>query len=194
VIVQLWREVGPLRVEVRQLRDETGRLSIADDSKIHAIAVRTSEDLTWKWRVWVPEAMNVAVHYRFGQVPKTGVPQGQGGTALGPGEHWIELRARRDRSGKNWTASLTSPGGGVGTSIRPEDHWFDWNSMASAGEGVGTSTELFDDDKTVFVLSRRRTAPVNSSMEVEKIDGPTAGFIIWIEPGYNGGSRSWATD
>jgi hypothetical protein len=193
VIVQLWREIRPMRTELRALRDEVGRLSIDDETKVHAIAVRTSDDLTWKWRVWVPQAMNVNLHYRFGQVPKTGVPPAQGGSSLGPGEHWIELKASRDRSGKNWSASLSTPGGGVSTSISPEDHWFDWGSMASTGDGVGTSTKIMDDDKSVFVLNRMRTAPVNSSAKVEKMEGPTAGFIIWLERRYNGGSSTWAS-
>jgi hypothetical protein len=128
VVARQWRELAPMRVELRKLRDEIGALTIEDNSRIHAIAVRTSDDLTWKWRVWVPEGMNVAVHYRFGQVPKTGVPQGQGGASLGPGEHWIELKAGRDRSWENWTASLTTSGGSVGTSIGPDDHWFDWKT------------------------------------------------------------------
>ena len=46
VIVQLWREVGPLRTEVRQLRNQTGKLSILDPTKTHAIEVATLDDLT----------------------------------------------------------------------------------------------------------------------------------------------------
>jgi hypothetical protein len=54
-VTQLWREVGPLRAKVSLLRNETGRLSVDDPTQIHAIEVRTSEPLLWKWRVWVPD-------------------------------------------------------------------------------------------------------------------------------------------
>ena len=51
VIVQLWREVAPLRAEVRRFRDEMGQLTISDPSKFHAIEVRTSDKMIWKWRI-----------------------------------------------------------------------------------------------------------------------------------------------
>jgi hypothetical protein len=180
VIALLWREVGPLRTEVRMLRDETGRLSIEDGTKIHAIAIRTDEDHTWKWRVWVPQGTSANVRYQFGNVPKTGVPAGQGSSFLESGEHWITLKAHRDRDG-NWVASLSTKGGGVGTSIGPNDHWFDWRSMTATGEGVGTSSQMFDDDKPVIFLNRMRAAQVNNSRQIDKMDGPTAGFIVWLE-------------
>jgi hypothetical protein len=74
VIAQLWHEVGPLRKEVRALRNEVGRLSIDDPTKVHAIEVRTNEQLSWKWRVWVPENAKVSFHTKWGNVPRTGVP------------------------------------------------------------------------------------------------------------------------
>ena len=55
VIVQLWREVGPLRAEVRRLRNELGVLTVENPSRLHAIEVRTKDEMIWKWRIWVPE-------------------------------------------------------------------------------------------------------------------------------------------
>src|SRR5687767_8697943 len=77
VIVQLWREVGPLRVEVRRLRDETGVLSVDDPTKIHAIQVQTENDLTWKWRVWIPENRIYVLRSVGGGVPTVGLPRGR---------------------------------------------------------------------------------------------------------------------
>jgi hypothetical protein len=61
VLVQLWREVGPLRDDNRRLRDEVGELTISDPSKIHAIEVRMKEPLIWKFHVWVPEGQKARV-------------------------------------------------------------------------------------------------------------------------------------
>jgi hypothetical protein len=92
IVVRLWREVGPLRAEVAQLRNETGRLSVGDPTRVHAIEVRTREPLLWKWRVWVPEGQkNVLARYYFGKIPSSGIPAASGSAHLKPGESWVTL-------------------------------------------------------------------------------------------------------
>jgi hypothetical protein len=53
-ITLLWCEIGPLRAEVRQLRSQLGELSIVDTETPYAIAIKTEEPDTWKWRVYLP--------------------------------------------------------------------------------------------------------------------------------------------
>ena len=183
VVAQLWREVGPLRKEVIALRNEVGRLSIDDRSQIHAIQLRSDEDLTWKWRIWIPEGKIVTVHLHAGDVPRTGVPMPRNTTQLASGEQTLVLKMRRDRSGKHWLANLDSSvgGGAVGTGIPPNQEWFNWGQSAGTGDGVGLSTFAFDPRQKTMILARHRVAQVSSSTEVEKMNGPTAGFIIWMD-------------
>ena len=181
VITQLWREVGPLRKEVRMLRDETGRLSIEDESKLHAIAVRTADDLTWKWRVWVPEGQRVTVHSQWGNVPRQGVPVQHNMVTLSPGEQWVMLTARRDRDDRHWEEKLETGGGWVGAIIQPDAHWFDGPGHASTGDGVSTTTYVAPDSEKIIVLSRFRIGQVKSSDELLKSDKPTPGFIVWLQ-------------
>jgi hypothetical protein len=54
VVVQLWNEVVPLRSEVHLLRKQMGHLTIENPDVPHAIAVKTDEPDTWKWRVYLP--------------------------------------------------------------------------------------------------------------------------------------------
>ena len=100
VVVQLWREVGPLRTEVRQLRDEVGRLSIDDpiESFTRSRSAPTS-DLTWKWRVWVPAGRrSVDVNAsQWGNVPddrRSGRGQGSRSTWTG---RTLDYAAEHDR-------------------------------------------------------------------------------------------------
>ena len=181
VVSLFWREIGPLRVEVRQLRNEVGRLSIDDESKIHAIQVRTDDDRTWKWRVWVPEGETVSVRLQWGEVPRTGIPQGGGICSLEPGEQWIELKANRTESGDGWLSSLQTPSSAVRSSILPDQQWFDWQQKMSRSEGVGHFTVAFDSDKTTMVLQRHRVGQSVNSQDLDKLSTPTAGFIIWLE-------------
>jgi hypothetical protein len=74
-IVQLWREVGPLRAEVRRLRDEVGAISIDDPTQVHAIQIETSDDLLWKWRIWLPENRVYVLRSNGEDVPKKGYAQ-----------------------------------------------------------------------------------------------------------------------
>jgi hypothetical protein len=64
VIVQLWREVGPLRVELAARRGEMGQLFIADNQKAHGIGVDWDKDGTWRWRLYLPETPFRASRWR----------------------------------------------------------------------------------------------------------------------------------
>jgi hypothetical protein len=181
LIVQLWREVGPLRTEVRKLRDEVGALTIEDESKIYAIQMPTNADYTWKWRIWVPKGANISAHYRWGDVPLTAVPEAHRASRLYPGENIVTLHAFRNRDGNRWGVSFSTPSESSGVPIDSDQQWFDWPQMVTTGEGVGTSTELLDDKSSVHILSRQRVGPYSDSSILPKIAEPTAGFIIWLE-------------
>lgn len=66
-IWQLWRELSPLRDEVRALRAESGLLTIYDTSKIHAIALTTLEDNTWRWRLYLPAGRQYSLYVQSGK-------------------------------------------------------------------------------------------------------------------------------
>jgi len=175
------REIGPLREELQQLRNEVGRLSIEDESKFHAIEVRTEEEHTWKWRVWVPEGETIEVHSQWGKVPRKGVSISHNTLGLEAGEHWITLSARRDPESGLWLESMATEQGSVGGIIQPSEHWFDWKQSTGTSEGVSHTTFVAPDDEKIVVLKRFRVAQVNSSDKISKSDEPTAGFIIWLE-------------
>jgi hypothetical protein len=176
VVVQLWREVGPLREEVRGLRNEVGRISVDDPTKLHAIRVDTADELTWKWRIWVPEN-RVYVIRCFGQeVPKDGFPSEGGSIWLRePGEHVIQYRIERDRRDDKWYGQLETVSGSVGKDLQP---WVSWSSKTSTSGGVGNTTRSFDADERVELIRHR----VSQSGDSTKIEDPAAGFMIWLEP------------
>jgi hypothetical protein len=182
VIARFWHEIGPLRKEVRALRNEVGKLSIDDKTKIHAMSLHTDDQLTWKWRIWVPEGKQVGMHLQWGNVPRTGVPQRPTTTStFGPGEGTLTLKVHRDVKGENWFANLGSTfGGSVGVDIPPDQRFFLWPRSAGTGDGVGASIAFEPDQKTI-VLMRNRVAQVNDSSLINKMEGPTAGFIIWLD-------------
>jgi hypothetical protein len=176
VIVQLWREVGPLRGEVRRLRDEVGAISVDDPAKIHAIQVATGDDLVWKWRIWLPEN-RVYVLRSFGeQVPKSNFPTPSGSVWLRePGEHVVIYRIRREQQNGQWYGRLETRTGSVGGDNNP---WVDWPNKTSTSDGVGNSTQSFEPDQRVEIIRHR----VSQNPDSSKIEDPAAGFMIWLEP------------
>ncbi len=171
-------ELRTLAYENRQLRDEVGALSIDDPSKIYAIRVRTDDDRTWKWRVWVPEGTNVEVRYQWVDVPRVGIPREQGSVSLNSGEQWVSMKVRRDHSGKNWMAYVETKSGSNGTSIKNESQWFDGDNMAAIVDGVGYMTKVDVDDSKPFILERDRAAKVNSSAEIKKWTPQRQGLLF----------------
>jgi hypothetical protein len=176
-IWQLQREVGPLRAEVRRLRDEVGFLDVEDQSKVHAIQVRTTDELTWKWRLWIPPGRRYALRVDGGMIPKTGFPT-EGGTIgiYDAGEMWVEYQVKKDPKSGTWHGQMVTAKGAVGGG---EQKWIEWGSRTGSGEGVGNSTRVAPADE-ILVLGRHyysRTAKSST-----KIEDPASGFIIWLEP------------
>jgi hypothetical protein len=176
VLVQLWREVGPLRAEVRRLRDEVGYLPVDDPGKLQAIQVDTGEELLWKWRVWLPENRVYLVRERSEEIPKDGFPPEHGSIGIrDPGEHVITYRITRDPRNGQWYGNLHAASGGTGKDAHP---WVEWPSRTSSGGGVGGTTRTFEPDERVELIRLRVSQASNSSM----IEDPSAGFMIWLEP------------
>jgi hypothetical protein len=181
VIVQLWREVGPIRAKVRQLREETGQLSIEDVTKFHAIEVMTGNELNWKWRVWVPQGETAILHFQLSNVPRIGVPVPRDSQTLQPGEHWITLSLTRESERKQWISNFATKDTIETQFLRPDEYWFDWSDKTEASDGVINTTYVAKDNDKTVVLKRLRVDQVRNSPTIHKSDKPTAGFIIWLD-------------
>lgn len=139
VVVQLWREVGPLREEVHRLRNETGRLFVDDKTKLHAIQVETDSILTWKWRVWIPDNQKFNVYFTGENIPEHGFPQRNRRSInlTESGEQVITYRIQRDPRSDRWQGNVEAGSGFMGGASQP---WVDWPSHSSMGQYVGRQT------------------------------------------------------
>jgi hypothetical protein len=181
-IWQLWREVGPLRAEVRRLRDEMGVLSVEDDTKIHAIQVSTDDSLTWKWRIWVPEGRPIYVRHLWGNVPRVGFPGSRDSTTLPPGDQWVTVSIRYDPNSGTWKGILRTRSTRL-TSTISETNLFFTDESISRSEGIGTAAQIEDDSNQPIILQRYRAVPRGAGGESLDQDATTPGFIIWLERG-----------
>jgi hypothetical protein len=173
----LQREVGPLRAEVKRLRNEVGFLSLEDESKLHAIRLRTPDELTWKWRLWIPPGRKYALRVDGGMIPKTGFPT-EGGTIgiYDAGEMWVEYRIQKDPKTGSWQGMMYTSSGGVGGG---EQKWVEWGRRVGTGEGVGNTTHVAPPDE-VLILGRFLHS--QTAKDSTQIEDPASGFVIWLEP------------
>ena len=134
-IWQLWRELVPLRAEVRQMRSQLGFLSVDDESLPYAIQVHEWNDEIWRWRIYLPPGGKYQLYQYGGQFPA------HGGT---PDTNWLQaiqngprisggvyssiqfqgeftLEARLSPDGDGWLLR-TDPGGGDSI-YRFKDNW-----------------------------------------------------------------------
>jgi hypothetical protein len=174
VIALMWHEIGPLRAEVRQLRDEVGKLTIDDPTKLAAIQFHRGDDeFMWRWRVWIPAGHSYRLRWVDAAIPRTGFPAPAGFTRAlsGPDENVVIYRI--DENG--WSTLDV-----LGETIQGNQRkWSTANRLLEA-EGVGERTETYDPGEPI-VLTRQIgdfgffSGPVN-------MEDPTDGFMIWLEP------------
>jgi hypothetical protein len=177
VVAQLWREVDPLRTEVRQLREQVGVLTINDPSVVHVIGVPSDAEGVMKWRIYVPANKTAILRARCGDVTRTAYPESEFQHKLGSGEQLLTITAkRRGNEGTSFTADIQAPqGNSMITMAFTED---DLTGVFETHR-VSSSTEVMDkNDKLVLV--RSRFAPPGKSQLLRK-DVPLPGYIIWLE-------------
>ena len=208
VLEQLWRDVEPLRAEVRQLRSETGRLTIDDPNQVYAVAIDWAQTIgrTWKWRFYLPDNHKYALHVVTRQVPATGFPNLGGSigesSSLECGEHICEVSARKDESGAWYLRSVVQkvlPDGGFGApggrtvSLQPkDDDWIKASGRAGWSGVTSQSQQAFEPDKPLELLRLRprefiptylgaKDASLQGLGTEQPTKGPTDGALIWIE-------------
>ena len=207
VVALFWREIGPLRTEVRLLRNETGRLLVEDVDDIYAVALRPlapGETGAWSWRVYLPPGQSYRV--RAGVAPKLDklpiptVAVGDMESLLEPGEHVlrIDLQNTPDEA---WRLRYSQEPAGVADGPRwlmTHDVLLPWPTQwpgYRAGYGfsgvLGDAQKQFAASKQVLLLrlvpnfmpdnQSGRNPEDNKSLRVAT-KPPTEVFYLWIEP------------
>ncbi len=211
-ITLLMREVGPLRAEVKFLREERGKLWVQDESKIHVIRIPdyTDEGVN-KYRVYLPPGRNYKCVYQANDIPRKEIPSnGVDGELpeIEPGESILMLRFKPDVThkpgdrGHSGVFQFTcrpsdSTENGHSHSVRVYEQRSNWivnkdiHRPTLGWQEISQTTEVFDTHSKIVLYRVRghdgkvlRRHEDGSMAEWTEIDPPDLadGFMLWIEP------------
>ena len=207
VIVQLWREVGPLRADNKRLNEERGTLVIGDPTQLHAIKIpgRFAGEGRQSFRVYVPPGQTYLAFVHINDVPKAGLPepkklpshagmlglfQGRLFARLGPGEHTVTIKTTH--RGKISDIALIVGFADQGfpldaSAMTPKDRWPTVvpETFKVFGDGVGQQSVAADASNPLVLLRTRiqEVSPesVNVTYTIPEPGGPLDGMLLWIE-------------
>lgn len=174
VIVQLWREIGPMRRQLQELRVEVGSLDVDDDSQIHAVSVKEAGSFRWNWRIWLPKGRDYWIHASH-SVPEKGVNNPNFTTFIGMGgkegkQVSLHVQLVLNENGKR-TIYVKCPAADCPMFEVDDAKWVKGDMMISeyvAGEKSQVSSNV---DEPI-VLLRLAEYPGDTQ--------PPAGLLVWI--------------
>jgi hypothetical protein len=204
VIVQLWRELVPLREEVRRYRAELGFLTIDDPTQVQGIHVPEREDgWNWKWRVHFPPGVDYKVTCYTGIIPPgidaaqrrdfQGMNPGPGGfsnTFAGNFKGEMIVEARLKQLDGKWIMQISFGGGGW-SDLRLDERFAEYLSNPRGGGAFWMSNlkkneqSAFAPDERIFLLKWRKsdvTEVPGGGISSRDPAGPAPGVALWIEP------------
>lgn len=183
--IAIWRlnyEIGPLRTEVRKLRDETGQLTIDDPDRIHAIQLATDYPLAWKWRIYVPEGRTARLFYQAHSVPNDGFPKtpNRPRTVTGPKEVIVTVKIDQ-QTDDQWRVGMAFDGGTSYQLIPVEaTRWLDSGSAGWSVGKVGRSVSVEENDQPI-VLLRKKIIYKSEQTQPQEAPPEADGLLVWID-------------
>ena len=180
-----YRELIPLRREVKRLRDQAGILTIEENSKLNAIAIETYTPIAWKWKVWIPADKHFRLRFAAKEVPIRGAFPARPATtnivAEATGRE-IEIVAKIEkRIDGSVRLAVTQGPGTMYASIDPQNAGWLLTSSGSTTQGVGKMHRLHNDRDKPLVLLRKRFFYTPGTIPPTPNPKTTDGVMIWID-------------
>jgi hypothetical protein len=179
--------------ELQLLRSETGRLTIADRSKVHVINVAVDEPNTWRWRLFIPKGHRYTWNLAADEIPQFDVPQ-QAAIKAGSNEPYWErdnevlVTARLRQEEGHWRLAVESrigdsPHQMSGGALQIPAEKLQWNTDGASTDGrvAGSSGAEILEPKGPIILLQRRPLERRPDGTRGPSPNPMPGFMIWLQ-------------
>lgn len=176
-----WKQA---REENTALRKEVGYLVVDDPDKISLVAVPTLDELTWRWRIHVPDGSRPQVRISGQQIPVNEFSTSYSATTAPSGDYVLTAAVRRNRFDE-WTLTVSFGSGSSTTSI--DQRFAGWLEKQKGASGwsssqAGTSgAEVHAPDEKFTLLRVRAMVPSADGTSASTTDQPSDGILIWVE-------------
>ena len=174
VIVQLFRQVEPLRAEVRRLRAEQGYLNIADPEKAYVVA-GFGEPLRFGaigriWRIYLPPGDHYWLFCSMGKLPPW---------KANPGRAWFETLKREG----TWSSHSPNMEGEFWLEARLLQAGDEKKVCCRFGSGDMISGSVFTDLSSGKPISNQSAvfAPLSMDMSSQRSFEPHEPILLWYE-------------
>ena len=177
VLIAGWaasRRLDDAAAEIQKYRNEVGQLTIADRQRVHAIGVRVTGRLEWKWRVYLPENRRFQLRLVTGGVPQRGTPEpgeslGSSMPFQGSGEFLVLAKVEKDYRGE-WGLAANTPDFVVFSPI-PSFDWLQRGGWGASEIGPGGTNSVEPGQPMVLLRARIGQQPPT----------PCDGLMVLIE-------------
>ena len=163
--------------EVAKLRDEVGHLDISDSKKIQIARIPTREPYRWRWRIRIPDGMDVELFSARGKIPAQGYAVDLGlGHEMPLGNFYfrefvLDILIWQDAGGKSGvTLSYDNKSEAVMIMPKPLPSGFQSGNWESAVAGDGETQEQLLTGR--LELLRLRHSPSDTDL--------ADGFLFWL--------------
>jgi hypothetical protein len=173
-----------LQKENTRLRSDIGELTVDEgaEDKFHVIAVPTSDFMTWKWRMYVPQGSHLGLSIVTNGIKRDIIPDtGTVFRTLTTGEHSFTAALRKNEQQDQWEWVFTTDGNQQFYGPLQEDvEWVKHTRPCicdQAGEyGKQVATKFSEALALLVYMPTRRSAQEDRKITEGK------GALIWVHP------------
>jgi hypothetical protein len=173
------REVNRLRQANEQFQAELGFVVVTDPNKLHAIAVETHEDLTWRWRLHVPRLRGLQLFVANKNIPQDGLPTDYRIAELPDDDFSVNAAIRRDHLDQ-WRVAVHYPAGYLAMVIAEEHSGWVKDNLGFRAKQAGTSGQQTTNPGEPMVLLRLRAMQKTEGGSSRIVPEPCDGLMLWI--------------
>jgi len=174
------------QMEINALRKELRFLDTSDKENVHVVALESPHELTWKWRIYVPQDRKLALKSVIGNLPLGDFPENTGFMWIHPGELVLTCMVSRNAIGE-WTKTIRIEQDGstsdVVSTIPAKK--MDWYSQAGTwGESgilLNSGQQTFSGTDNVSLVWHRKIVNGKPGQIVDP-QQPSEGIVFWLEP------------